>query len=151
MSEHRDTWILVADSSRARLLNTDRSFTDPTLVQELDHPDSRAKTSELVAGSRGRTSPRNSDSTRRAAMEPSTSPKDVEIDRFSRELADLLHDLHVSNELSSLVLIAPPEFLGRLRAVISGPVAATIRAELDKSYVHERPEVIGQILAERLG
>jgi protein required for attachment to host cells len=139
-------WILIADSSRATLLETDKNLAGWRVLLELEHPESRLKGSALTSGDHGRTSPRNRDSTRRAAVAPKTPPKEVEINKFSRELAEILRLGHDRNEYDTAILVAPPEFLGLLRAAITSTVQATIRTEVGKNLTHDRPESVVEML-----
>jgi len=134
------TWILVADASRARVLRLNSNESAPKVVDERHHPASRAKASDLVAGDRGRTQPRNRNDPRGAAMAYSTPPKEVEAEAFAREITDHLRLALARNEYDHLVLVAPPEFLGVLRALLDGPVSKSVTTSVAKDYTRERPE-----------
>jgi len=134
MKSTMSTWVLVADGSRATLLATDLRFARAEVLRQLDHPESRAKGMDLMADDRGRTAVGTKATGRRAGVAPSTPPKEVEVEKFSRELGEMLRLAHARHEYGALVLVAPPHFLGRLRGDLSRPVAACVRAELDKDY-----------------
>jgi protein required for attachment to host cells len=76
-------------------------------------------------------------------MEPPTDPKEVEKQRFVRQLADRLAEALAEGRFGRLVLVAPPRVLGELRAVLAEKVRATIVREVDKDLtwvpVHELP------------
>ncbi len=69
---------------------------------------------------------------RRSAMEPPTSPKDVETERFARELAGHLEASAGKNEFDALVLVAPPHFLGVLHGSLDKSTAKRLQASIDK-------------------
>ncbi len=143
-------WVLIADSSRATLLETDTQYEQWKVLQELEHPASRLEGVDLMADDRGRTAPRQRDSARRAAMAPSTPPRQVEFEKFSRQLARVLEHGHDHNAYVGAVLIAPPAFLGLLRAAMVDTVARAVAAEIDKNLTHERPEdVIAMLRSAR--
>ncbi len=138
-------WILVADASRARLFSVSESSNHDhlgdgqppawVLEQELEHPKSRAKVSELVSGQQGR-SQQSGNHNLHPAMSERTDPKEVEAEVFARQLAEVLHQGNTHNRFERLVLIAPPHFLGLLRSTIDPQVAKRVVLSLDKDYTH---------------
>ena len=135
------TWIVIANGSRARVFASDDKLEKARLVAELEHSESRAKGHELTTDDRGRTRPRNKDAVRGAAHAYTTTPHDVEIDRFSREVAERLRLAYARNELDSLVLVASPQFLGALLSNLVASMQPVVRATLAKDYTNERPEI----------
>jgi protein required for attachment to host cells len=117
---------------------------------QLNHPASRAKGIDLMAGDRGRTRPRHKDATRGAAMAYRTTPHEVEAEAFSRELAEYLRLARTRNEYAHLVLVAPPSFLGQLREALDEPTRDCVRASIAKGYTGERPERVLARLREQL-
>jgi protein required for attachment to host cells len=67
-------------------------------------------------------------------MEPTKPPHQVESDRFAHSIAKLLESGLAENAYEQLVLVAPPSFLGLLRAALSETVAKHIKLTLDKDY-----------------
>src|SRR5436305_1123553 len=112
------TWILVADASRARIFETAGANQELCEVEALVHPESRKKTSELVNDRPGRVSRGQA----RSSMEAHTSPHAVEADRFAHLLAKVLDRGVERREYSSVVIVAPPHFMGLLRSAISNRV-----------------------------
>src|SRR5581483_455492 len=107
------TWILIGNSSRARLYAAtgERPW---RLLLAIEHPESRAKTRDLVTDDRGcvRQSGRNA---AKPAMDSRTSPKELEAIRFAARIAGVLRaglDRHAYEEVA---IVAPPRFLGLLR------------------------------------
>ena len=86
-------WILVANSSRAFLYNSENLRTSNlSLLKEFSHPDSRKKVTELVSSRSG--SFRGSMGSN-AAYE-GTNPKDVEAGIFAQELCKELKEVCTS-------------------------------------------------------
>ena len=81
------TWIVLADAATAKVYEPQASRRDWKLIAELAHPESRAKESELGTDEPGRV--RQSTTGSRAAMEPPTPRKEVEIEKFAREIDEL--------------------------------------------------------------
>jgi protein required for attachment to host cells len=125
-----------------------RSLSDPEVIKEFEHPDSRVKGSELMADDRGRTRPRSKKSVRGAAVARPTPPREVEARKFSRELADFLRLGRAHNQYRKLILVAPPQFLGLLRDAIDGPVALSIEATVAKNFCGQHPATIADAVRE---
>ena len=127
------TWILVSDASRARLFSLAEKEKTWELVQAFEHPESRAKGSELITDKPGRMQ-QSAGRGNRPAMEPHMSPKEVEADVFVRELADYLDNGRTHNAYQNLALVAPPSFLGKLRNSLSVQVMKHVVVTVDKDY-----------------
>jgi protein required for attachment to host cells len=125
------TWIVVANSSRARVLENRGAGTGLAALQAFEHPESRAKGSELVSDRPGHTA---SDRGSRIALEPNTDAKRNVQEHFARELARSLEQGRVENRYQDLVLVASSPFLGILRAQLPAHVKAQVRKALDKDY-----------------
>ncbi len=148
MQEHR-TFVLVANASRARLFEREQGTGVLTLVEEREHPESRAKNADLVSDKPGRTFP-GSTHTERAGMEEPTIPKRHEAEVFARELADDLSRRHNEHTIGELVITAPPGFLGMLRGALgthSNKVSDRVMLWLDKDYTQQDPRTIAERLA----
>jgi len=128
------TWIVLADAATAKVYEPQASRRDWKLIAELAHPESRAKESELGTDKPGRV--RQSTTGSRAAMEPPTPRKEVEIEKFAREIAKALDDALVRKAYDRLVLVAPPEFVGILRKLLSERVERCIATTVEKDYLH---------------
>lgn len=129
------TWILVADSSRARLYSAPGLDQPWTLLKEYVHPESRVSEGGLTTDRAGRTYG-SAGGGARSAMESKTSPKEVEFGNFALELANELHDGHGQQAFDRIVLVAPPHFLGLLRRAINGTVSKLIGESVNKDYMH---------------
>lgn len=143
------TWFLVADAARARILMRTPDSA-PEVLHELDHPPSRLKGTDLMADDRGRSRPRNRNAQRGGAMEFRTPPREVEAQRFARELAELLRLARTRNEYDKLVLVAAPAFLGELRGVLDNTVAGSVRAAVAKDYTQELPDEVVRLVESGL-
>jgi protein required for attachment to host cells len=127
------TWVVLADAATAKLYQPQASGRDWQLISELTHPQSRAKESELGTDKPGRVKQSTGS---RAAMEPPTPRKRVEVEKFARQIAKTLDDALVRNAYDRLVLVAPAEFVGVLRRVLPKRVEARIAATVEKDYLH---------------
>ncbi len=131
------TWILAAESSRARLFV--QSGTALEEREDFAHPRGRLHGRDITTDRTGRSfgvGPTHH------GMEPRTDTGRVEAEAFARELAAHLDALRTSGQLAELVLIAPPAFLGELRACLSAPLTKLVVRELDHNVVEETPAAI---------
>ncbi len=144
----KTTWVLVADAARARLFSVTRR-NEWTLAQSLEHAESRLAGHELMSDGPG--AMKQPAGSGRTVMSPPTPPREVEAQRFARELVDLLVDGHGKSAYHSLVLCAPPHMLGLLRKGLPVAVERLVSAGIDKNYTHlpdrELPEWLSEALA----
>lgn len=137
------TRVLVADSSRARLLTLekDRSLTE---AEAFVCPERRLKEQDLTSDRAGRSF--DSSGSGRHDMEPGTGQRErVAID-FARQLAERLEELRNSGEMDKLVLIAAPSFLGHLRSNISSATENLVALSIDKDLTqHPLPDIARHI------
>ncbi|MBK9260149.1 MAG: host attachment protein [Polyangiaceae bacterium] len=118
MDKPRKTFVLVADASRARLYEKPDSTSKLVLLEEFEHPEARAKNLDLMADKPGRRSAPAGTGPGRSAQEYRTEPKEVEAEKFARELAQRIADHFDAHVFDDLVIAAPPKFLGLLRATL---------------------------------
>jgi protein required for attachment to host cells len=118
-----------------------------TLIEEREHPESRAKNIDLTSDKPGRSFSTHSE---RSGMEESTEPKRYEAEVFARELADDLSRRHNEHTFDKLVITAPPGFLGMLRGALGthhNHVIDRVFLWLDKDYTQQDPRTIAERLA----
>lgn len=135
------TWILVGDASRARIFSLEKDDGPWALVEQIENPLGRARTSELVSDRAGRqrqTGP---------SLEVQTDPAEHESHRFAEKLAHALQKGYDERRFARLVLAAPPRFLGYLREVMKEPVLRQVVASLDKDYTQLDERELKRLLA----
>ena len=113
----RPHFIVVADASRARIFAQDRHAATPQLVDELDNPDGRRPTRDLVSdrpGWRG-----NHPTNWAQTKSQRTDPQEVEEVRFSRELSQYMEDVIDEGRCSTMSLILAPSLMGHVRKLLS--------------------------------
>ncbi|WP_224242965.1 host attachment protein [Hyalangium gracile] len=124
-------WILVGNASRVRLFSADEKGEDWRLVEEFRHDESRAHNGDLAEQ---RDNP-NAGTLHGPPVE--TEPdarKELEHDRFARELSGHLDRGVDDHRFERLIIAAPPEFLGRLRKALSKRVLHRLMMDLDADY-----------------
>jgi protein required for attachment to host cells len=129
------TWIVAADSSRARVLQVaDRG--ELVEIESLLNPDGRMDGRELTTDAhprfRGTAGP-GSDRQETSAQEHAT-------DLFAKRVGDYLDKARTDHRYDELVIVAPPKFLGALRKELGKQVQKLVVDELPKdlSWLNER-------------
>lgn len=128
----KTTWVVVADSARARVLASQGKLRPFSNVEQLVHGESRLRDTEQISDRPGRSF--DSFGAGRHSMEAPTEPADQEAVRFAATIAERVHKGRVDNDFDELVLVAPPRFLGFLRKALDKESTALVRAELDKEF-----------------
>jgi protein required for attachment to host cells len=134
-------WILIADASGARVFSTDSAEGLLHLERELDNPQGRARTQELVTDEPGRLRKGGIPGVR-SAMDPRTTAHQAAGETFASQLAAMLDKEAQRGRFDALAVVAPPHFLGLLRSRLSKKSEQLLRATLDRDLVHVRPEEI---------
>lgn len=140
-----DTWFLVADRSRVRVL---RGRPDGRLdtVHDFDAPAVREHARELMTGRRGRRADSAGRSGPRSAMERQTSVQDTEVQSFVQDLVDWLHTAATRDAFEHLLVIAAPQMLGELRQHLTPPVSQRLEGTLSKDYTSLAPRELAEVL-----
>lgn len=142
------TWILVADSSRARIFSSESADGGLIELMDLSHNESRLHEQELTSDLPGRTY--DSAGQGRHAMGTRVGVKEQEALVFAKEIADQLDKGREAKQFNHLVIAAPPHFLGLLRDKISARVRNLVTHELDRDLVQLTAEQLRAHLPERV-
>jgi protein required for attachment to host cells len=122
------TWIIAADSSRARILQVLDREQRLSEVEDLLNPGGRVHDRDLIADAHPRfrgTSGPGSDREEPTAV-------DHEVELFAKRLSDYLDKARTAHRYDRLHLIAPPKFLGQLRKELDKEVQKLVTAEIPK-------------------
>ena len=126
-------WIVVSDASRAKLFSTELREDAWSLVHEFEHPEGREMSRDISPSSPpGRMQKNKGHGAQHTAMEPRTTPKEGEAERFAQHLADYLEQATARRAFDYLVLVAPPHFLGVLHKALGRQAASHLRATVNK-------------------
>ena len=140
-------WILVCDSSRARIFEALDGEPAWRVVEVLGHAESRIKASELVSDHSGQRSSEGT-STHHNALAPSSDPKEVEKGRFVHSLAARLDEGLRTRLFHRWVLVAPPHALGMLKAELTRELEKHLMATVDKDLTHFDASALAERLRE---
>jgi len=126
------TWVLVANSSHAKLFRSINIGRDISLEQTLDHPESRLKTQDLVSEGAGNFKARNQQG--QGSFVSKTDHKEYEAILFAKEIAQLLEQGRHQHSYDRLVFVAPSKFQGLLNHECSSYVRDLVVSKLDRDY-----------------
>lgn len=143
-----DIWVIVANSSRARVLATKKANGKLAEIRCLEHPEGRMHAQELTSDLPGRAF--DSGGQGRHAMSNEVDPKKHELIMFAKEIAQMLEAGLAEKQFGKLYLLAPPAMLGILRGEFTPSLAKVLAEALGKNMVTSRPEEIRQQLPEYL-
>ena len=137
------TWILVADSGRARIFEM-HNHAAITEVQDLTNSLGRMQDRELKTDKEGRFFERPAQGN---TAEPDVSPEKHEALLFAGKINKFLSDSHNHKRFSKLQLIAQPEFLGLLRKKLDNQVRKLVVKELPKDLTKASVKDIQQYVS----
>lgn len=141
-------WVVVAESARARIFSLAGPGGKATEIADLSHPEARLHDAELASDAPGRSYDSHGEG--RHGMEPSTPPKDREARRFADEIARCVDEGLTEDRFESLVLMAPPRFLGLLRQALSPAARSAVAAEVGKNRLGVDAQTISREASDLL-
>jgi protein required for attachment to host cells len=139
-------WLVVANASRARVLEEGASPGTYSHAADLVHPGSRQKGVAL-----GTDRPGHVEGTGHglgsAAYQPRSEPHHHEHERFAQELAALLNAGVADGRCAGLVLCASNPFLGLLKAHLSEHAREAVLRTVPSDYTALRDDQLAERLA----
>jgi protein required for attachment to host cells len=142
------TWVVVADSTRARIFSAESSSASLSEVETLTHPEGRMHDRDITSDLPGRSF--DSMGHARHVMEPPTDPKQELAIEFARAIARHLDSARVKKDFEQLVIVAAPTFLGLLREQLTNTCRKLVALELNKNLVQQTPDEIRSHLPKLL-
>lgn len=136
----KPVWVLVADSSQARIFSAENSQAELIEIETLLHPEGRLHDRDLVSDLPGKIS--GSEGAGGHAYSDKITPKEQEEIDFASRVAHHLSDELNQNKFDRLFMVAAPSFLGDLRNALSSRVEKHIAFSLGKNIVMLSPEEI---------
>ena len=138
------TWVIVADSTKARVFSTENSSSPLVEFEAIEHPEGRLHTRELTSDLPGKDSNRTGSG--KHSMGSETDPKRHEAESFAKRITGFVENARNNNKLSRLIIIAAPALLGMLRRNMSNETGKLVAMELDKNLSDLKGEEIRQYL-----
>jgi protein required for attachment to host cells len=129
-------WVVVADQSRARIFAMDSPSAPLREIEDLLHPAGRQRAQELKSDRPPRLFRGKGEASH--PVDTKVDVKEQEAINFARRIADRIERARTQAELTQLVVIAPPDFLGVLRAALSPSAMKHLVQTIDKNLVRDR-------------
>jgi protein required for attachment to host cells len=144
-------WVVVADHARARLFSAATPTAPLEEVEDLVNTDARSHDADRVSDKSGRMfggAPGHGHHS--SAAEPHQTPKQIDADRFARQVCERLQADCNAGAMSKLYVIAEPDFLGMLRQHMSPQVRKRIAQEIAKDFTRQKAAEIRSALPKQL-
>ena len=142
------TWILVADGARAHVVMSAGPGTDLKIVPGSEIRHVHPPTREIGTDRPGRT--QESVGGARHALAPRIDWHQQQKEQFARAIARKLDAEAASGSFERLVLIAPPQTLGEIRAALKPATMKRVAAEIVKDLTHVPILELGPHLADAI-
>ena len=133
------TWIIAADSSRARILQVMDREGRLAEVEDLYNPEGRAHDRDLIgdghprwSGHGGMGKPGGHVTSGPGSDREEPKATDHATDLFVKRVSDYLDKARTAHRYDRLHLVAPPKFLGQLRKELGKEVQKLVSEELPK-------------------
>ncbi len=121
-------WVLVANSSNAKIFSVNGKGKDVKKIHDVNHPESRQKGNEILTDRPGRAYDRVGVGRHAIGKDPLTHEHQI----FAHEISELLRRGFDDGAFEEIALIAPPEFLGELRQKLNEQVKNLVVKEVGK-------------------
>jgi len=122
------TWVIVAESSRAKIFELEKRNSPLKEIQGLTHTASRLHQKEQTSDSPGRTPGQHK-------LMQQTTTKDNASNEFARSIRQHLDAARNKGKFTKLIIMSPPSFLGRLRKQLGSAMNKYVISEIDKNLV----------------
>ena len=141
------TWIIAADSSRARILQVMDREGRLAEVEDFSNPAGRMDERELTSdghprwsGHGGMGKPGGHSNSGPASDREAKGAVEHDVELFAKQIGDYLDKARTAHRYDRLHLVAPPKFLGQLRKELGKEVEKLVTSELPKdlSWLSER-------------
>ena len=140
--------VVVADSSKARILVAETGHSPLVDDRDFIHPESRLREQDLTSDGSG--SETDSGGYGKHSMGHEGTGHQKQAETFAGELCDEIDKLRRKSDLRRIYLVASPKFLGLLRSALSKQCAELLAGEVNKDLVTHSIEDIRSHLPRRL-
>jgi protein required for attachment to host cells len=140
-------WLVVANASRARVLEESEKAGVYVHVADMVHLQSRQKGTDLAGDRPGHVPGVAAHGTGSSAYDPRTDAREREHDRFAREVATAVNDGIAAGRCAGLVLVASNPFLGHLKEHLSEQANKALLRSVAADYTAFNERELAQRLA----
>ncbi|MDH5784818.1 MAG: host attachment protein [Chromatiales bacterium] len=137
----KNTWLLVANGSEARLYETEFRPKTLTLIKEFSHPESRERNLELSSDKSGHyQGDVGTGASSQGSFSEPTDPKAYEMERFAAELVKTLDAGRNAHSYEHLVVASSPKFHGLLNKKMNGHISKLVDKHINKDFTALKEE-----------
>ena len=140
--------VVTANSNDCRIYHYDRHPAKLPLLSEISHPENKLNTGDLTADRAGHY--QAGATSGRGAYSPRMDAKEIEVENFSREIANVLNKERNGNEYKKLILIAPSHMSGLLNQHLDKHVKELIVNQIQKDLQHLKAHELLEYLNENI-
>jgi protein required for attachment to host cells len=127
-------WIVVADKVSARIFKRLSPKGQLELLTTLENPEGKLKEQELASDRPGRSF--STGGVFHSAFSAQQSQREHIVEGFMRMVSDYLEQHALKGEYQSLILVAEPKALGRLREMLGPNASNKVVGSMPKDLVH---------------
>lgn len=138
-------WVISLNSSLGHLYSYEPKEHTLIRLESLQNPSAKLKDSDLTSDRPGHYQTMHS---AKGAYQAPTSPHDVELDRFTKDLADSLKKGLDNHQYKQLIVCAPPHVAGVLLSNLDKQVEKTLLNTIKKNFVESDISVLIDYLKE---
>ncbi len=143
------TWLVIANASKAKVYSFVYLNRGLKRVAEMDHPENTLKEHDLVTDRPGHYQVQGG--LLRGVYGEDYSAKETNLEKSAKELMAWLDKARMTHKYTTLVMVAPPHYLGLLKKNMSKSLETLLQRTISKDLVrvpeHELREVIAQEFA----
>jgi protein required for attachment to host cells len=138
------TWIVVADSSRARIFEAPDRRRQINEILDLVNPAAQEPGREIESDARGRYHAKGGAAASQIghSLERKEDPIEHETELFAKRLAAYVDKARSEVRYDKLCLVAPPKFLGLLRGNLGKESHKVLKREIPKDLSKSDPPTI---------
>ncbi len=144
-----NTWVVVADATRARFFATDNARGPLRELETMVHPEGRMHIQDLTSDLPGRASDGMGQGGRHG-LDGGNGLRQHETQSFARSIATRLSAARRDGALHQLLIASAPALLGAVRAALDPDTARCVVFESDKNLAQLSPEDIRRHLPDPL-
>ena len=144
----KSTFVLVADSSQARLFTVESSTSPLQEIETLVNPINRLHEQEITSDLPGKD--KGHSGAGGHAYQGHTDTKDQIAIDFAKRITKHLEQVRAKNHLRKLLVVSAPGFLGQLRSEFSSALGKLVCYELDKNLTTHSNDDIRHHLPKHL-
>lgn len=141
-------WILVGDSTKARVFYTDKRNGRLSEQFDLVNPEARLHEQDLTTDLPGRTA--NSATGMRHGLGEQESHKHRSAELFARKIAERLEQGRAAGEWEKLYIVADPSLLGMLRKALDRDTVQRVAGEVPKNLTRGSRKEVRRVLPDFL-